>query len=71
MGSDGVPRLGPGTHSFLVAARGSWVDAETFVLEYDEIANLDFAELRVRFEGDRLTGEAWIRTRDARVHLEG
>jgi CubicO group peptidase (beta-lactamase class C family) len=67
VGLDGIYRITPGMnldrggHPFAdfqnlsVGMRGNWIDAQTFVLEYDTILNSYFYKLQMRFEGDRLS----------------
>lgn len=63
VGLDGVLRLSPGGILGLpVGLRGNWVDAQTFELEYNEVANTNTYLLRIHFEGDRLRIEASERT---------
>ena len=66
VGFDGIYRLTPGMnldrafHGFAdfqdlsVGLRGHWVDAQTFLLEYDTVVNYYAYELQLHFEGDRV-----------------
>jgi len=54
VGLDGQHRFSPGPDGRPTAFRGSWVDGQTFLLEYDGITNNDHLFLRFRFEGDRV-----------------
>lgn len=64
IGLDGVLRLSPnGRYGLSVGLRGNWEDHHTFVLEYDEIANLNcyryrltFAEKTVHIQAKERTG---------------
>jgi len=51
---DGVYRLFAGPNGLPMGLRGSWVDDQTFAVEYDNIANNDHILLRFRFQGDRV-----------------
>jgi CubicO group peptidase (beta-lactamase class C family) len=63
VGLDGVLRISPGGILGLpVGLRGSWIDHQTFQLEYNEIANTNTYLLRMNFEGERLRIEASERT---------
>ncbi|NBO63754.1 MAG: class C beta-lactamase-related serine hydrolase [Acidobacteria bacterium] len=72
VGLDGVLRISPGGILGLpVGLRGSWVDLQTFQLEYNEIANTNTYLLRMNFEGDRLRVEATERTGLFKESYEG
>ncbi len=71
VGLDGVYRMQPSDFGLPLGLRGEWVDGQTFLLEYDRIANNDSYSLRLHFTADRLTIEAAERTREAGVRLEG
>ena len=83
VGLDGVYRFTPGMnldrafHPFVdfedlsVAARGQWLDPETFLLEYDTIVNYYFYRLQLRFAGDRVSISASEREGAARATFEG
>ncbi len=63
IGLDGVLRLSPnGRYGLSVGLRGAWEDATTFVLEYDEIANLNSYKLRLSFTESSVSVEAKERT---------
>jgi hypothetical protein len=40
---------------FIMGMRGAWTDAQTFVLEQNEIASPNAMQLSVHFDGDRVT----------------
>jgi CubicO group peptidase (beta-lactamase class C family) len=72
IGMDGVYRMYPiGEHDLLMGMRGSWIDAQTFVLEYDTIANHDAYTLALHFDGDGVTINAKERTFQSVMTLEG
>jgi hypothetical protein len=54
IGLDGVYRMSTGDHDLPQGYRGSWDDPQTFVFEYDNIANNDHITFRLRFEADRV-----------------
>ncbi len=70
VGLDGVYRLTPGMnldrafHRFVdfqnlsVGLRGHWVDAQTFLLDYDTIVDYYYYQLQMHFEADEVTIEA-------------
>ena len=63
IGLDGVLRLSPnGRYGRSVGLRGTWEDEHTFVLEYDEIANLNSYRLRLSFTENGVQVEAKERT---------
>jgi hypothetical protein len=63
IGLDGVLRLSPnGRYGLSVGLRGNWEDTTTFVLEYDEIANLNSYKLRLSFTESSVSVEAKERT---------
>lgn len=71
IGLDGVYRMSSGDHNLPQGYRGSWADAQTFVLEYDNIANNDHATYRLRFEGDRVLIEGQETAHELGVTFEG
>ncbi len=71
VGLDGVYRMSPGENNLPVGIRGFWAGANTFVTEYDGIASIDAFDLKMRFEGDRITIEAKERTYESGVTVTG
>jgi hypothetical protein len=60
---DGVLRLSPnGRYGLSVGLRGHWEDMQTFVLEYDEVANLNHYTLRLNFTAAGVNVQAKERT---------
>jgi hypothetical protein len=55
IGLDGLYRFSPGDRGLPAGVRGAWIDAATFVFEYDEIAGLDAYAFELSFEPDRVT----------------
>jgi hypothetical protein len=79
IGVDGRLRVSPdGQHGLPVGLRGKWTTADTFQLEYDQIANINCLRLQFRFEGESLQielsersgGIAPIRLVGKQVHEE-
>jgi CubicO group peptidase (beta-lactamase class C family) len=68
---DGVYRLFPGSYDLPMGLRGYWADDQTFVLEYDAIANNDHGTLRMRFEGDIVVVESRETAHEVGVTIEG
>lgn len=69
---DGVYRLYPiGEHDLLMGLRGNWIGSQTFLFEYDMIANHDAYALEIQFEADRATIKAKERTHEAVLTIEG
>ena len=63
IGLDGVLRLSPnGRYGLSVGLRGNWEDDHTFVLEYDEIANLNSYRFRLSFTDKTVSAQAKERT---------
>ena len=63
IGLDGVLRLSPnGRYELSVGLRGIWENDHTFVLEYDEIANLNSYNLRLTFTDAGVSVQAKERT---------
>jgi len=55
IGLDGVARLSPGGRFGLpVSVRGSWENKNEFLLDYDEVANINHYLLRISFNGTRI-----------------
>ncbi|HWQ95784.1 MAG TPA: serine hydrolase [Candidatus Methylomirabilis sp.] len=71
IGLDGVYRLFPGDYNLQQGMRGYWVDAQTFVLEYDEIAKNDHIMLGMRFEDNRVVVESKETAHEIGVRFEG
>jgi CubicO group peptidase (beta-lactamase class C family) len=72
IGLDGVYRMYPiGEHGLLMGMRGSWIDSQTFLFEYDTIANHDAYTLELHFDGDSVTINAKERTHEAILTIEG
>lgn len=55
VGLDNVYRIGPGRFGLPAAARGFWQTSNTFVLDLDEIGNINRWRIRMTFRDDRVT----------------
>lgn len=72
IGMDGVYRMYPvGEHDLMMGMRGSWIDPQTFLFEYDTIANHDAYTLELHFDGDTVTINAKERTNEAILTIKG
>lgn len=60
-----------GEHGLPMGLRGSWIDSQTFLFEYDAIANHDAYALEIHFDEDTVTINAKERTHEAVTTLEG
>jgi hypothetical protein len=58
VGLDGVPRVSPkGRFGLPVAVSGGWEDTRTFVLDYDEVGNINAYRFRITFSDGHVTVE--------------
>jgi hypothetical protein len=71
IGLDGVYRISTGAYDLPQGLRGAWIDAQTFVTEYDNIANNDHAQLRFHFAGDRVAVAVQETAHELGVQFEG
>ena len=71
IGLDGVYQISPGQNNLPAGYRGHWTDDQTFILEIEEIANIDSITLKHCFEGDRVMTEIEERTTGIKITLEG
>jgi CubicO group peptidase (beta-lactamase class C family) len=72
IGLDGVPRLGQGGRFALpVAIEGSWLDQKTFVLDYDEVGNINDFRLSLTFDDNAVAVELSERTANVTVSFKG
>jgi hypothetical protein len=71
VGLDGVYRLSPGEYNLPQGNRGHWVDAQTFMLEHDEIANNDHILFLMKFAGDRVILEGQETGHELGISVEG
>lgn len=64
VGLDGVPRVSPGGRVGLpVAVSGAWESDSTFVVEYNEVANINTYRFRLTFSGHDVDVEMTERSR--------
>ena len=72
IGLDGVYRIYPiGEHGLDMGLRGTWIDSQTYLFDYDTIANHDAFTLELRFNGDEVTIHAKERTQEAVLTITG
>ncbi|MCW5851069.1 MAG: serine hydrolase [Anaerolineae bacterium] len=71
VGLDGVYRMAPGPYDLPMGGRGAWEDSQTFVWEYDNIANNDHVLFRTHFDGNRVTLEGRETAHELGVQAEG
>ena len=71
IGLDGVYRLSSGDYDLPQGNRGHWVDAQTFMLEHDEIANNNHLLFLIQFAGDRIILEGQETAHELGISLEG
>lgn len=71
MGLDGVYRMSRGEYDLPQGLRGSWTNVNTFVFEYDNIANNDHTIIRMRFKGSLVEMEGKETAHEFGVSFEG
>jgi len=72
IGLDGVTRLSPdGRFGLPVGVKGSWQDKHVFLLDYDEVANINHYRLRISFNGDRIAMQLSEKTSGSEAKFEG
>jgi len=71
VGLDGVYRMSEGQYDLPQGLRGSWTDARTFAIEYDNIANNDHTLIRMRFDGSQVMVEGRETAHELGVSFEG
>lgn len=71
IGLDEVYRLFPGEFDLPQGLRGGWVDEQTFVFEYDEVANNDHAFYRIHFVDGRMQVQGQETAHELGVQVEG
>jgi hypothetical protein len=70
-GLDGVYHFLPGDYGFPAGARGTWTDEQTFVVDFNTLANDDAYVLRLHFEANHVAMEVTDRTRGTTLEIEG
>jgi CubicO group peptidase (beta-lactamase class C family) len=72
VGLDGVLRISAGGRFGMpVGMKGIWETSNLFVLNYEEIANINAYQLRLSFNGQRVTIQATERTDKSEAKFEG
>ena len=72
VGLDGVLRISPaGRFGLPVGMKGNWQSPNVFVLNYEEIANINAYQFKFSFNGNRITVKATERTDGSEVSFEG
>lgn len=72
LGLDGVERISPdGRFGLPVGVKGYWEDKDTCLLEYDEIANINYYQLRLGFDAGRVSLNLTERSTGLKAELEG
>jgi len=72
VGLDGVPRISPnGRYGLPAAVKGWWEGPQTFVLDYDEIGNVNHYQIRLKFNGAQISVEVTERTHDVEAKFAG
>lgn len=72
LGLDGIPRLSPnGRYGLPVALRGWWEGNSAFVLDYDEVANINCYRYRLTFVHDDVSIDLSERTGLVQVRFHG
>jgi CubicO group peptidase (beta-lactamase class C family) len=72
IGLDGVPRISPnGRFGLPVAVRGLWQSEQNFVLDYDEVANINDLRFSLNFQESNVTVELSERTAGVTVSFKG
>lgn len=71
VGLDDVYRTSPGREGFPAAAKGYWKNDREFVIDLDEIGNINHWHITLTFEGDRLTATLRERTGLGQTKLMG
>lgn len=72
IGLDGVTRLSPdGRFGLPVGVSGFWENKNVFLLDYNEVANINHYLLRIMFDGDRITTHLSEKTMGLEATFEG
>jgi hypothetical protein len=67
-----VPRISPnGRYGLPVAIRGLWQGETTFVLDYDEVGNINDFRLALNFHDNVVTVDLSEKTADVTVNFMG
>jgi CubicO group peptidase (beta-lactamase class C family) len=72
VGLDGVPRISAnGRYGLPTAVKGWWEGPQTFVLDYDEIGNINHYQIRLKFNEAHIWVEVTERTHDVEAKFAG
>jgi CubicO group peptidase (beta-lactamase class C family) len=71
VGLDGVYRMSPGQNNFPAGYRGYWADNQSFVVDVEEIANIEAYTVKLRFVDDQVVVEVNERTHEAVITFGG
>lgn len=71
VGLDGVYRLSQGEHGLPLGVRGHWEDGQTFVFEYNSIANNDYIFLRMTYGDGVVTVDSLETAHEVGARIEG
>jgi hypothetical protein len=72
IGLDGVPRISPnGRYGLPAAVKGLWQSETTFVIDYDEVANINDFQLTLNFRENVMVVDLSERTAGVTVSFEG
>jgi CubicO group peptidase (beta-lactamase class C family) len=71
LGLDGVPRLAPGRFDIPVACKGVWKTQDTFVVEIDEVGNINRFSLELTFWDGQVTGKIAEKTGLGSIPIQG
>jgi CubicO group peptidase (beta-lactamase class C family) len=72
IGLDGVPRISPnGRYGLPVAIKGLWQGETTFVLDYDEVGNINDFRFALNFHDNEVRVDLSERTADVTVKFTG
>jgi hypothetical protein len=72
IGLDDIPRLSPhGRFNLPVGLKGFWKDNETFVLDYDEIANINHYQFEMKFSEKDVLVKLSEKTGTAKLEFAG
>jgi hypothetical protein len=72
VGLDDIPRISPGGRFNLpIGLKGFWKDNETFVLDYDEIANINHYQFEMKFSERDVLVKLSEKTGTAKLEFAG
>ena len=71
VGLDGVLHLAPLRAGYVGGAKGEWVDADTFAIEYDEVARVDRWSIRLTYHDDSPSFQVYSNASPGLFTIEG